>query len=756
MSEQRHHFRTCPLCEATCGLDLTVEGDRVVRVRGDRDDVLSKGFICPKGSVIHHLHDDPDRLRAPQIRVGSPDDPDAFRDATWDEAFAEIERRLVPVLAEHSRDAVAVYLGNPTAHNHAVSTVGRLLLRALGTKNVYSASTVDQIPKHVSSGLLFGAPGTIAVPDVSRTDYLLTLGANPWESNGSLATAPDWPGLVNAMKARGGRFVVVDPRRSRTAREADEHLFIRPGTDAHLLVAMVQTLFAEDLVDLGRLAPHLSGLDDLAAAVAPITPDRVAGVTGIDAHTIRRLARELAAATSAAVYGRIGTHTAPFGTIAAWAVDVLAALTANLDEPGGHMFATPAHARPERSVGGGRGWTTGRWRSRVGDHPEVMNEFPIAALPDEIDTPGDGQVVALITVGGNPARSGPNSERLERSLRSLELMVSIDPYRNETTRYADVILPAPSPLERSQYDLLLYNLLLHNAANYSPPLFEAGGPSEEQILARLTQIVTGVGGDTDDFLDQVVRDAVEREMARPESPIHGRDADEIVAALGDRSAPDRLVDLQIRVGAYGDGFGADPDGLSLDRLEAVEHGVDLGPLVPRLPYLLRTESGTVELAPPIILADLARLETDCDAPPDPALRLVGRRHLRSNNSWMHNVRQLVKGRDRCTLHVNPHDAAELGLTDGGPARVSSRVGEVVAAVEVTDDVMPGVVSLPHGWGHDAPGMSMAVAAEHAGVNSNALTDHRRLDPLSGNTVLNGIAVTVEPVPAGVPRPAMAT
>jgi len=750
MSDSRLHYRTCPLCEATCGLELKVEGGQVVRVRGDRDDVLSKGFICPKGSVIHRLHDDPDRLRVPQIRRGSPDDAGAWRQATWDEAFAEIERRLVPLLRDEGRDSVAVYLGNPTAHNHAMATVGRLLLHGLGTKNLYSASTVDQIPKHVSSGLLFGAPGTIPVPDLGRTDYLLMLGANPWESNGSLATAPDWPGRVTAMRERGGRLVVVDPRRSRTAQEADEHVFIRPGTDAHLLVAMIQTLFGDGLVDLGRLAADVSGLDDLAAAVAPVTPERVEALTGIDAGTIRRLAHELAEAPSAAVYGRIGTHTAAFGTIAAWAVDILAALTANLDEPGGNMFATPAHARAERTVGGGRGWTTGRWRSRAGDHPEVMAEYPIATLPDEIDTPGEGQVKALITIGGNPARSGPNSGRMEASLGSLELMISVDPYRNETTRFADVILPPPSPLERSQYDLLLYNFLLHNAANYSPPLFEADGPSEEQIVVRLAQVAMGVDGDVDDLLDRVVRDAVEREVARPDSPIAERSVEEIVAALGDRSAPDRLVDLQIRVGTYGDGFGADPDGLSLDRLESVEHGVDLGELVPRLPFLLRTESGTVELAPEPILADLARLGDAADAPADGSLRLVGRRHLRSNNSWMHNVRQLVKGKDRCTLHVNPRDAAELGLSDGSPARVSSRVGEVVAPVEVTDDVMPGVVSLPHGWGHDSPGASMGVAAEHAGVNSNRLTDHAQLDPLSGNTVLNGIAVSVE---ATRPQPA---
>ncbi|MDH3754568.1 MAG: molybdopterin-dependent oxidoreductase, partial [Acidimicrobiia bacterium] len=573
MSERRTHIRTCPLCEATCGLELTVEGDRVVRIRGDRDDVFSRGFICPKGSVLHRLHEDPDRLRRPMIRRGEPTDPDAWTEVSWDEAFAEIASRLLPLLDEHGRDAVAVYLGNPSAHNHAMPTVGSLFLRALGTKNMFSASTVDQMPKHTSSGLLFGSPGAIPVPDIDTTDYLLMLGANPWESNGSLCTAPDFPGRLTALRERGARFVVVDPRRSRTAEEADEHVAIRPGTDAHLLISMLQVLFEEGLVDLGHLRELTSGLAEISTVVAPFTPESVEPVTGVPAATTRRLAREVATAPSAAIYGRIGTHTVPFGTLAAWATDALALVTGNLDRPGGNMFPRAAHARRDPDEPGGRGWTTGRWASRVGGHPEVMNEFPIATLPDEITTPGEGRVRALITMAGNPARSGPHSDRLEQALGELELMVSIDPYLNETTRFADVILPAPSPLERSQYDHAFYGLSVRNTANYSPPLFEPTGLSEEQIVARLAAMVSGLDTDADDLLDTIVRGAVDAEMSRPDSPIADRDVDEIVRALGDRSAPDRLMDLAVRVGTYGDHFGARADGMSFDELEAIEHGV---------------------------------------------------------------------------------------------------------------------------------------------------------------------------------------
>ncbi|MGZ4682918.1 MAG: molybdopterin-dependent oxidoreductase, partial [Acidimicrobiales bacterium] len=402
-SETTVHHRTCPLCEATCGLEITVKGEQVVRIRGDRDNAFSKGFICPKGSSLKQLHEDPDRLRVPLVRRGDDPATATWQEVTWDEAFAEIERGLTPIIDQHGRDAVALYFGNPSAHTLAGVLYNRVLVRSLGTRNMFSASTVDQMPKHVSSGLMFGNPLLIAVPDLDRTDHLLMLGANPWESNGSLCTAPDFPGRVKAIQARGGKVVVVDPRRSRTAEEADEHVAVRPGTDAHLLAAMANVVFADGLVDLGDVADHVAGVDALQAALEPFTPEAVEEVCGVPADDIRRLARELAAAPSAAVYGRIGTHTVEFGTIAAWAVDVLNTITGNLDRPGGAMFPTPAHEHP-RTAGRapGRGFTLGRHESRVKGFPEVKGEFPVATLADEIETAGDGQVRALITVAGNP------------------------------------------------------------------------------------------------------------------------------------------------------------------------------------------------------------------------------------------------------------------------------------------------------------------------------------------------------------------
>lgn len=751
MSDDQLHYRTCPLCEATCGLELMVRDERVVRIRGDRDDVFSNGFICPKGSVLHRLHEDPDRLRKPQIRRGAPDGTEIWEEVDWATAFAEIEARMVPILDEHGPSSSAVYLGNPNVHNHAALVGAPLVLHALGTRNLYTASTVDQMPKHVSSGFLFGSPNTIPVPDIDRTDLLVMLGANPIESNGSLATAPDFPGRLTALAARGGRLVVVDPMRTKTADLADTHLAIRPGTDAHLLLALIQVALASsDGPQVGHLEGHLSGVDELTAAVAPFTPEVVAPVCGIEADAIRTLAADIVAADSAAIYGRLGTHTVPFGTLASWAVDVLALVTGNLDQPGGNMFPLAAHGARESAEPGGRGWRTGRWHSRVNKFPEVKNEFPVAALADEITTPGDERTRVLVTVGGNPARSTPNSHRLEAALAELDFMVSIDPYRNETTRFADVILPPPSPLERSHFDAAFYTLAVRNVANFSEQLFEPEGPSEEQIAARLASVLMGSGGTeeaADQSLDFVLHMEVDKEIGRADSPIAGRDADEIIAALGGHSVPDKIIDLRLRVGPYSDGFdaAADSGGISVESLLRAEHGVDLGPLQPRLPNALRTASGTIEVMAEPIAGDIVRLAATLadDAWTNTnGLRLIGRRTLRSNNSWMHNVRQLVKGKPRCTLQLHPDDANARGLADGAHAVVRSRVGELVAPVELTDRVAPGVVSLPHGWGHGAPGASMEVAAEHAGVNANQLTDHLAIDPLSGNSVLNGVPVEV--------------
>ena len=739
------HQRTCPLCEASCGLEITQRDGRVTRIAGDDMDVFSKGFLCPKGATLHHLHEDPDRLRAPLIRRGDDPDSATWEEVSWDEAFAEVERRLTPILAEHGRNAVGVYLGNPNVHNLAGVLYPRPLLKALGTRNIFSASTVDQMPKHVSSGLLFGDPTAVPVPDLDRCDFLLMLGANPYESNGSMCTAPDFPGRLKRIRERGGRVVVVDPRRTRTAEHASEHVPVRPGSDALFLLAMLNVVFSEQLISLGGATGHVQGLDELEQLVKPFTPEAVELATAVPAATIQRLARELAETKRAAVYGRIGTHTVHFGTLASWAVDALNIVTGHLDTEGSAMFAQPAHAAP-RSAGPGAGFSIGRFKSRVKSYPEVMGELPVATLADEIEAPGEGQIRALIVMAGNPARSTPDSARLERLLPKLACLVSVDLYRNETSRHAHVILPPPSALQRSHYDLALYNLAVRNVANWSAPVFAHEGPSEADIFARLALMARGQGAKASPSIvhQELEHETLSKRVAR-DPRLAGADVTELLSALEAQEPVDRLVELMVRTGVHGDCFGRVPGGLNFARLRESPHGIDLGALVPRIPELLLTKSGKVELTPALIVKDLARLEASLKAAPSDALVLIGRRHLRSNNSWMHNVSALVKGPERCTLQMHPSDAAQRGIERGSSARVRARVGELVAHVELTDSIMCGVVSLPHGWGHDATGTQLQVAASHAGVNSNLLTDNLELDPLSGNAVLNGIPVTVSRV-----------
>ena len=762
ITDVRSAFRTCPLCEATCGLEIKLAGERIVSIRGDAEDVFSHGYICPKGSALRQLHEDPDRIQTPLIR-----DRAGFREASWDEAFALIDARLAPILGA-DRNAVAVYLGNPNAHNLSNLLYGKVLLRALATRNVYSASTVDQYPKQMSSALMFGGGTTVPVPDVDRTDHLLILGANPLASNGSLMTAPDVRGRLRALRERGGKLVVVDPRRTRTAEIADEHHFIRPGTDAHLLFALISVLFSEGRADPGpRIAALCEGLERVRSLSEPFTPEAVAPVCGIEAPEIRRMALELADAPTAAVYGRIGTCTQEFGALASWLVDVVNALTGNLDRPGGAMFPLGAagHANAAGEPGRGRGTRFGRFASRVRGLGEVFGELPAVCLTEEITTPGDGQVRALITMAGNPVLSTPNSARLDAALGQLDFMVSLDVYINETTRHADVILPAPSPLRRSHYDLALYPFAVRNVAHYSPPALpeENGLPDEWVTVLRLTGVAAGMGPNADvAALDEgVARGLVAREVQTPQSAVAGRVPEELMAALEPRVGPERLLDLLLRTGPYGDGFGADADpspganaeganayagvGLSLAVLEAAPHGIDLGPLRPRLPDALRTASGRIELAPEPLVVDVERLRAALTRPLGAGPVLVGRRHQRSNNSWMHNLPVLVKGKPRCTLFVHPEDAERYGLVDGAPAELRSRTGRVRAEVEVTDEMMPGVVSLPHGWGQDAKDTRQAVAAAQPGANSNLLSDELLIDAVSGNAVLNGIPVELSPV-----------
>ncbi len=756
--DTRTAYRTCPLCEATCGLEITLVRDeagheRVQRIRGDMDDVFSKGFICPKGSTLKQLHEDPDRLRRPLVKRDG-----THVEVSWEEAWEVLADRLPAVIDRHGRASIGVYVGNPGAHSLSAMMFSRALLTGLGTRNRFSASTVDQMPRHVASGHVFGSPVAIPVPDLDRTDHLLILGANPYASNGSVCTAPDFPGRIEAMQSRGGKLVVVDPRRSRTAEQADQWVSIRPGTDALLLAAIANAMIADGIADVGdHVRAHVAGVDRLGEALAPFTPEAVASSTGVDPDTVRSMARDLVDAPTATVYGRIGTTTTEFGSTASWLIDVVNALSGNLDRPGGAMFATPVAGggTTRGKPGTGKGFTVGRGASRVSGHPEVMGEYPAAALAEEITTPDEdghagSRIRTLFTVGGNPILSTPNSEQLADAFDDLEFMVSIDLYLNETTRHADVILPAPSQLQRSHYDLLLLQFGVRNVANYSEPVLplDEGQPDEWEIISKLTLIAQGLGPDADpSTVDEMsIAALVNGAVKDDHSIVAGRDPDELLAELErtGRRGPERMLDFMLRTGPFGEGFGVDPDGASLDDLLARPHGRDFGALVPRIPEILRTPSGKVELAPMVFVDDLQRLAAAIDELDQRDLVLVGRRHLRSNNSWMHNINVLVKGKPRCTLHVHPNDAVSLGVADGAAALVTSRVGDVTVPVEVTDSIRPGVVSLPHGWGHDLPGAKMRIASEHAGVNSNILTDDEAIDPLSGTSVLNGIPVTVVP------------
>jgi anaerobic selenocysteine-containing dehydrogenase len=721
----------CPLCEATCGLQITVEDDHVVGVRGDADDVFSRGFVCPKGVAIGDLHHDPARLRTPLVRDGG-----ALREATWDEAFERIRSGLRNIIGESGPDAVALYLGNPNAHNVTSTFYLPALVRALGTKYRFSASTVDQMPQQVALGLMYGTELSVPVPDIDRTDLFVVLGGNPMVSNGSLMTVPDLPGRLRALKARGGRLVVVDPVRTRTAAAADEHIAIRPGTDVLLLAALVHTVLAEGLADLGAAADWV---DDGALAVltellAPFRPQAVAEPTGVPAEVITRLAREIAATPAAAVYGRMGTSTSAlpvaggptsFGTLASWLVAVLNVITGHLDRPGGVMFPLPPAGGPTTfgTPGSGRGVRIPGSRStRVRGLPSVLGEFPTAALAEEIDTPGE-RIRALITVAGNPVVSTPDAARLEKALGQLDLLVCLDMYITETSRHADVVLPAPSPLSRAHYDVVFGSLAVRNAARWSPPVFglEPGEKDEGEVLLTLAAIGAGIAMGTEPTPDQM-DDLVAAEVARDVA---------LLGAVAPRRGVERLIDISLRKGPYG---------LTLDDLEAAPGGIDLGPLRPRLPEVLRTPSGRIELVPPQLAEECRRLADVALDPPQ--LVLVGRRQLRTNNSWLRTLPRLAGGSSRCTVQVNPHDAQATGVHDGGKAQLVSDTGRIEVEVEVTDDVRPGVVCLPHGW---APADGAWTDEATRGGNVNVLTPATGLDRLSGTAVLNAVPVRLQPL-----------
>ena len=712
------HFRACNLCEAMCGLRIEAEHGRVTSIRGDEEDPLSRGYLCPKAFALKDLHEDPDRLRHPVRRTKT-----GWERLSWDDALDAASRGLVDVQKAHGNDAVGVYLGNPNVHNTGSMLFAPTFIRTLRTKNRFSATSVDQLPHMLAAYWMFGHQLVLPVPDVDRTSHFLIFGANPVASNGSLMTAPGMRHRLDAIRARGGRVVVVDPRRTETAERADEHVFVRPGTDALLLLAILNVVL-ERGATLGRLKELTEGLGALADAVREATPARVCEPTGVPAETITRLATDFAKAPSAVCYGRVGTSTQPFGTLCQWLINALNIVTGNLDRPGGAMFPKPA-LDPIALRQAGKG-SYGRWKSRVRGLPEFGGELPVAVLAEEILTEGEGRLRGVVTIAGNPVLSTPNGTQLDRALASLDFMVAIDPYLNETTRHATLILPPPSPLERLHYDVVFHLLAVRETTRFAPALFDPGPEARHdwQILLGLARRV-----DTLRLGSDLRRTLKYRALER----------------LG----PERVLDMGLRLGRFGARLRPPRVGLSLAKVRDAVHGIDLGPLTPSLPERLFRKEKTIDLAPPLLVLDLARLWRAFEgtaAPSGGGLVLVGRRHLRDNNSWMHNVSQLMRGKPRCTLFVHPDDASRLGLVDGEEAVVRSRVGEVRAPVTVTEEIMRGVVSLPHGYGHGRKGVTLGVAAEHVGVSVNDLTDDQVLDTLSGNAAFSGIPVEVEPAP----------
>ncbi len=709
----RTSYAVCMLCEASCGLGVEHDGERVLSVRGDDADPFSRGHICPKGVALADLQNDPDRLRRPMRRHG-----DRWEEISWDDALDLAVSRIHAIQQRHGRDAVGVYTGNPSVHSYAGFLAGAFFADELGSRQRFSATSVDALPRVVASTLVYGNQAIVPVPDIDRTDFLLMLGANPAVSNGSAMTAPDVVKRLRAIRERGGRLVVVDPRRSETAEIADTHLAIRPGTDALFLAALLNALFREGLVSVGRIESQLDGFEEIPRLVAPYTPERVAPTVGVEASEIETLARDFAAARSAACYGRVGTCVQEFGALASWLIDVVNVATGNLDRVGGAMFTTPAADLIGVAKTIGQAGAFDRYRSRVSGLPEFNKELPVAAFAEELETPGEGQVRALVTHAGNPVLSLPNGRRLERAFGNLEFMVSIDIYRNETTRHADLILPPTFGLERDHYGLISHGVAVRNTAHYAPAVLDKpdGALHDWEVLFELTD-----------------------RLGRARGGLGGAGL-RVKTALFRKLGPRGLLSLLFRFG---------PHDVTLAGLEAQPHGVDLGPLEPRLPGLLG-KGGRIRIAPQRLVDDLPRLEASLDPAPSAGpngLVLISRRSLRSNNSWMHNSPRLVKGRHRCVLQMHPDDAESRGLSSGQRVVVKSRVGEIEAPLEVTDEIRLGVVCLPHGWGHDRPGNGLRVAAANPGVSVNDVTDEGLYDAVCGVSSLMGVPVSVTAIAA---------
>lgn len=711
--KQDTHYIACNLCEAICGLEIKLEDGQIRSIRGDKKDPISKGHICPKAVALQDIYNDPDRLKTPVKKTST-----GWKKISWEQAYDEVTDNLKHIQSHHGKNSVAVYLGNPTVHNLDAMIFGPMFFRTLKTKNRYSATSVDQLPEQLVSLLMFGHSSLIPLPDLDRTDFHIIFGANPVVSNGSLMTAPGVTKRLKNIRKRGGKLVVIDPRRTETAAIADQHMFIRPGSDVLMLLAMLQVVFIENLQSLGNVAEFTIGINNIQALVKDYTPESVAANTGIDPDQLKTLVRGFCGADSASCYGRIGVSTQQFGTLSQWLITVFNIVTGNLDIAGGTMFSKPAFEVIGPNKSGKKGFADNS--TRVRNLPNFNGEFPVAALAEEITTEGDGQIKALITSAGNPVLSTPNGKQLDSALHGLEYMVSIDIYLNETTRHANIILPPLTTLERSHYDVAFQTLAIRNGAKFSQPVFKADKEqrSDGQIFMEL-----GWRMQPGNLIDNAL----------------GWAKKEIVPRLGS----EWIVNKKLKQGPY-----FKSHGLDIRKLKQNPHGIDLGALEPCMPDRLQTKDKTINLAPQECIAELSKLKKTLMAEsvsPETTrfdLQLIGRRDPRTNNSWLHNSYRMVKGRPRCLALMNPQDAEKRMLEEGDLVIVNSRVGQINIPVTISDEMMPGVISIPHGWGHQMEGIRLNVASEHAGVNTNILTDEKFLDGLSGNAALNGVPVSV--------------
>ncbi len=697
MGTTKTHFRTCNLCEAMCGIEISYKDTEIIAIKGDKKDPLSRGHICPKATALEDLHFDKDRLKTPIKRTEN-----GWIDISWEDAFSEVATQIKHIQKKYGKNAIGSYNGNPTVHNIGLMLFGAPFLRSIGSNQKYTATSVDQLPHHFASLMMFGHYLMFPIPDIDRTDFMLIMGGNPAVSNGSIMTAPDFSKRLKAIKKRNGKVVVIDPRYTETAKIASAHHFIKPGKDALLLLAMLHVIFKENLADAKHLKNHINGWDTVKKIVVNYPPEKVASAIGIVAENIKNLALEFANAKTAVCYGRFGLSTQEFGGLCQWLVNVLNIVTGNLDAIGGALFTKPAVDVVGMSKMTGKTGSFNKHQSRVHKLPEFTGEFPVSTLADEILTPGENQIKAMVTIAGNPVLSTPNGKQLEKALASLEFMVAIDIYLNETTKYANIILPTTTGLETPVYDLVFHQFAIRNTAKYSEALFEKDDNQRHdwEILKALTMRLSG-----------------------QENP----------------SNLEQTLDYMLQFSGY------KIPKLSVEELKKHPHGIDYGALKPQFPERLFTKDKKVALAHPIFIKDLERLDKILLAKADDSypFSLIGRRHLRSNNSWMHNSKRLTKGKNRCTVLMNPKDATSLNLKEGEMVKVTSNVGSVKLPVETTNNMMPNVVSIPHGWGHHRKGTKLTIAQQHAGVSLNDLTDSNKRDALTGNADFSGTHVKIE-------------